>query len=62
MPNWFLKIMAMFNGDMVTISKMAGKSRDCHSTKAKDVLGWNPIPAEDSILETAKQLIEYKLI
>jgi hypothetical protein len=54
--------MAMFNGDMVTISKMAGKSRDCHSTKAKDVLGWNPIPAEDSILETAKQLIEYKLI
>ena len=62
MPNWFLKIMAMFNGDMVTISKMAGKSRDCHSTKAKDVLDWNPIPAEDSILETAKQLIEYKLI
>ena len=57
MPNWFLKIMAMFNGDMVTISKMAGKCRDCHSTKAKDVLGWNPIPAEDSILETAKQLI-----
>ena len=62
MPNWFLKIMAMFNSDMVTISKMAGKSRNCHSTKAKDVLGWNPIPAEDSILETAKQLIEYKLI
>ena len=62
MPNWFLKIMAMFNGDMVTISKMAGKSRDCHSTKAKDVLGWNPMPAEDSILETANQLIEYKLI
>jgi len=41
---------------------MAGKNRDCHSTKAKDVLGWDPITAEESILATAKQLKEFNLI
>ena len=62
MPTWLLKIMAMFNSDMVSISKMAGKNRDCHSTKAKDILGWDPIPAEESILATAKQIKEFNLI
>ena len=62
MPNWLLKIMAIFKSDMVTLSKMVGKKRDCHSTKSKDVLGWKPISAEQSILDTAKQLKEYNLI
>ena len=62
LPNWLVKFIAIFNGDMVAVSKMAGKNRDCHSTKAKDVLGWDPIPAEESILATAKQLKEFNLI
>jgi dihydroflavonol-4-reductase len=62
MPNWLLKIIAIFKSDMVTISKMAGKKRMCHTNKAKEILGWDPISAEDSILEAAKQLKEYKLI
>ena len=62
LPNWLVKFIAIFNGDMVAVSKMAGKNRDCHSTKAKDVLGWDPMPAEESILETARQLKEFNLI
>lgn len=62
MPNLLLKVMAVFKSDLVTISKMAGKKRDCDTTKAIDVLGWRPIRAEDSILAAAKQIAEYDLI
>jgi dihydroflavonol-4-reductase len=62
MPNWLVRFIAIFKGDMVAISKMVGKNRDCHSTKAKDVLGWDPRPAEESILDTAKQIKEFNLI
>ncbi|MDA8899266.1 aldehyde reductase [Gammaproteobacteria bacterium] len=62
MPNLLLKVMALFKSDLKTISKMAGKQRDCNTTKAKDVLGWNPIAAEESILAAAKQIIDYDLI
>jgi len=62
LPNWLVKFIAIFNGDMVAVSKMAGKNRDCHSTKAKDILGWDPMPAEESILATAKQLKEFNLV
>ena len=62
MPNWLLKIMAWFKSDLVVLSKMVGKPRDCHTTKAKDILDWKPRPAEGSILETARQLKQYELI
>ena len=62
MPNLLLKVMALFKSDLKTISKMAGKQRDCNTTKAKDVLGWNPITAEESILAAAKQIADYDLI
>ena len=32
------------------------------SSKAKDVLGWNPRPAEESILDVANQIKEMGLI
>jgi dihydroflavonol-4-reductase len=62
MPNFLLKAMAMFKSDLKTISKMAGKQRDCNTTKAIDVLGWKPISAEESILAAAKQITDYDLI
>jgi len=62
MPNFLLKAMAMFKSDLKTISKMAGKQRDCNTTKAIDVLGWKPISAEKSILAAAKQITDYDLI
>ena len=41
---------------------MIGKRRDINSTKAKDILKWNPISAEESIVETANQMKEFGLI
>ena len=48
-----LKITIPYMGKIRSLSK---------STKAKDILGWNPRPAEESILDVANQIKEMGLI
>ena len=48
-----LKVTVPFMGKVRSLSK---------TSKAKDVLGWNPRPAEESILEIANQIKEMGLI
>ena len=52
-----------FNKELkITVPQM-GKIRSLSkSTKAKDILGWNPRPAEESILYVANQIKEMGLI
>ncbi|MBT6421742.1 MAG: aldehyde reductase [Porticoccaceae bacterium] len=61
-PKWLMKIVACFRKDLVLMVKMIGRRRDISSAKAKDILGWNPLSAEVSIIDTAKQLKEYNLL
>lgn len=61
-PKWFMKIFAYFRKDLALMIPMIGRRRDVSSTKAKDLLGWNPMSAEVSIIDTAKQLEEYNLL
>tara|TARA_B110000438_G_C15198773_1_gene387743 strand:- start:24 stop:329 length:306 start_codon:yes stop_codon:yes gene_type:complete len=61
MPKWLMSIMSIFKKDLKFIVPLINKTRDIHSTKAKDLLNWEPISAEDSIVATAKQLQEYNL-
>jgi dihydroflavonol-4-reductase len=62
MPKWFMQILGLFRNDLVMVLPMIGKRRDINSTKAKDILKWNPISAEESIVETANQMKEFGLI
>ncbi len=55
-------ILGLFRNDLVMVLPMIGKRRDINSTKAKDILKWNPISAEESIVETANQMKEFGLI
>lgn len=61
-PKWFMKIFAYFRKDLALMIPMIGRRRDVSSTKAKDLLGWNPMSAEVSIIDTGKQLEEYNLL
>ena len=61
MPKWLMSIMSIFKKDLKFIVPLINKKRAIHSTKAKDLLNWEPISAEDSIVATAKQLQEYNL-
>ena len=62
-PVWLAKFLANFNKELKVTVPFMGKVRSVSkSTKAKDVLGWNPRPAEESILDVANQIKELGLI
>ena len=62
-PVWLAKFLANFNKELKVAVPFMGKVRSVSkSTKAKDVLGWNPRPAEESILDVANQINEMGLI
>ena len=60
---WVAKFLANFNKELKITVPYMGKIRSLSkSTKAKDILGWNPRPAEESILDVANQIKEMGLI
>ena len=62
-PIWAAKIMANFSKELKLALPYLGRVRSVKNTsKAKDILGWNPRPAEESILELANQIKEMGLI
>ena len=50
------KILANFNKELKLTLPYLGRKRSIKSTKAKEILGWNPRPAEESILNIANQM------
>ena len=58
-PVWLAKILANFSKELKLTLPYLGRLRSVKNTsKSKDILGWNPRPAEESILEVAKQMQE----
>ena len=55
-PVWLAKILANFNKDLKLTLPYLGRKRSIKNTKAKEILGWNPRPAEESILDIANQM------
>lgn len=57
LPKWAAKFLALFSNEIKFALPTIGRVRSVKNTsKAKDVLGWDPRPAEDSILEVAEQI------
>lgn len=62
-PIWIAKFLANFNKELKIAIPFMGKTRSLSKTsKAKDVLGWDPRPAEESIIDVANQIREMGLI
>ena len=61
-PTWLMKIVALFRKDLALMIPMIGKRRDVSSSKARELLGWKPIKAELSIIDTAQQLKDFGLL
>ena len=56
-PAWITPVLAKFNEELKFSLPFIGRVRSVkYATNAKDILGWSPRPAEDSILEVAKQI------
>ena len=62
-PVWLAKILANFSKELKLTLPYLGRLRSVKNTsKAKDILGWKPRPAEESIVEIAEQIRELGLI
>ena len=55
-PVWLAKILANFNKELKLTLPYLGRKRSIKNLKAKEILGWNPRPAEESILDIANQM------
>ena len=62
-PVWLAKILANFSKELKLTLPYLGRLRSVKNTsKAKDILGWKPRPAEESIVEIAQQIEDMGLI
>lgn len=61
-PNFVIGIMAKFHPSMKVLNAMIGLKYHRDNTKARRLLGWNPRPAKETILDTARFLIDNKIV
>ena len=61
-PNIFIKIFALFDNEAKLALDRLGKKYTLHSNNAKNILNWKPRPIENTIIDTAKQLRQLKII
>ena len=61
-PDFIVHIMAKFQISMKVLNTMVGMKYKLDSTKARKVLGWNPRPAKETVLDTADYMIKYKIV
>jgi dihydroflavonol-4-reductase len=60
-PDLLVRAMAVFDGGIRSFTGSLGKRTDYDTSKAR-ALGWSPRVMEDSIAETAQELIERGLV
>ncbi len=58
MPNWIMRIVSLFDPVVRQMIGELGKTRHVEPTHAVQKLGWHPRPAADSVVDTARSLIE----
>lgn len=57
MPDWMVSVLALFNHGVRSIKAELGKTRNGDASHAKQRLGWETRPVEDSITDCARSLI-----
>ncbi|MFM5948908.1 MAG: NAD-dependent epimerase/dehydratase family protein, partial [Novosphingobium sp.] len=62
LPNWLVRIAARFDPVIGQVIGELGKRRESPPTHAREVLGWVPRPAEESILDTARDMIRLGIV
>lgn len=62
LPNWLVRVSALFNPQVRAVVGELGNVRDASSAHAREVLGWTPRPEEDTILDCARSLIAQGIV
>ncbi len=61
-PNFVISIMAKFQAPMKVLNTMIGLRYHRTNKKAKELLGWNPRSAKETVLDTAEYMISNGII
>lgn len=62
LPSWLVRIFARFDPVVGQIVGELDNVREQDASHAREVLGWTPRPARESILDTARSLIEHGVV
>ncbi|AWW74510.1 epimerase [Erythrobacter sp. KY5] len=62
MPNFLVHILSLFNEGVRSIKSELGKSRHCDVSHTKERLRWETRPAQESVIDCAKSLIEHGVV
>jgi nucleoside-diphosphate-sugar epimerase len=62
LPNFAVRLSAMFDPVVKERLFELDKMRPVSAEKARRELGWTPRPVADSVLDTARSLIEHRLV
>ena len=62
LPNWLVRIAARFDPVIGQVIGELGKRRESPPVHAREVLGWVPRPAAESILDTARDMIRLGIV
>jgi nucleoside-diphosphate-sugar epimerase len=62
LPNWMVRLAAMRDPALKTITPELGKKKNATNEKAKRMLGWAPRSNEEAIVATAESLVKLGLL
>lgn len=62
LPNWVLRLAATVVPPLREFTRRLDNHREVSNAKAKTLLGWSPRPNEEFLVDTARSLVELKLV
>lgn len=62
LPNWLVRVFALFDAEIRTVTSELGRERRCDSRHMQTVLGVVPRPVEETIVDTARGLFAEGLV
>ncbi|MBC7986434.1 MAG: NAD-dependent epimerase/dehydratase family protein [Sphingomonadaceae bacterium] len=62
LPDWLVRLMARFDPSIRQVTGELGKIRNMDASHAKEVLGWEARPPDESIVASARSLIDLRVV
>ena len=62
LPDWMVRLAALVDPSLRDVTGSLGHAMNGSNEKARRVLGWTPRPPEESLVDTAKSLIDFNLV
>ncbi len=62
LPNFVVRLSALFDPEIKLVLPELGRTRIGDASHARAVIGWNPRPAAETIVDTARSLIAAGLV